>query len=352
MEPDKNRKTPLEKIYEWGDKINKWLKSAKKFENIKVISIGNITAGGTGKTPAAIYFAKILQSESFKTAILTRGYGGSKSSEGAELTDGKQIFLTAEESGDEPMLLANNLPDIPIGVGRNRFEMGNHLLSKHDINLFLLDDGFQHYALHRDVDVVLIDGTNPFGNGHLLPHGILREPIEELQRADIIIISKSDLVEDATLEELSNYLKKISGNQFIFYASHTPTCLVKISKKMKKSEKKLTTIKNESVWALSGIGNHGAFEKTLHKLGTTSVKNITFRDHHNYSEKDIASILKRVQEYDFVITTEKDYIKLRKFEKQFSKLKNFYYLKIEFKIIDHEILLKEGLKAKLLTGKI
>lgn len=131
------------------------------------------------------------------------------------MSDGSRIYMTPEESGDEPYLIASNLPGIITAIGRRRFHMGKILSEKYHVNLFLLDDAFQHYALERDIDIVLIDATNPFGNGHLLPNGILREPVSALKRSDIIIITKSDLISPGALESLKKQLVELSGHDHI-----------------------------------------------------------------------------------------------------------------------------------------
>lgn len=199
---------PLEKIYELGDRVNKAISKPKKIKNIPVISIGNLTTGGTGKTPATIYFVKMLQEMNLKPAILTRGYGGTIYREGGILSDGKTMLLTERESGDEPYLLAVNLPGVPIAVGKNRYENGLKLARLFPIDVFVLDDGFQHYGLGRVMDIVLIDATNPFGNGHVLPHGTLREPVEALKRSDTVILTKSSLISEETKTELIEKNKK------------------------------------------------------------------------------------------------------------------------------------------------
>lgn len=348
---------PLELIYQFGDRLNKNMKKPRALKNAKVLSIGNITTGGTGKTPATIYFASALQNEDYKIGILSRGYGGTLSKENNILSDGKNIFLDSTESGDEPYLLAVNLAGIPIGVGRKRYESGLLLQEKFDTSLFILDDGFQHYALERDVDIVLVDATNPFGNRHTLPNGILREPLDALKRSDIVIITKADVAASTKVEELAKELKELSGHEMIFRSSHRPVGFIKLPREYsiqgskKQKLQKLDIIKNESVWALSAIGNHRAFEFTLKQLGASDVENITFRDHYEYTKNDIDNILKRVEPYDFLITTEKDWVRLQKFSDAFSELKNFYYLKVNFEIMQNEVLLKEGLKAKLMAGK-
>ncbi|MES0490266.1 MAG: tetraacyldisaccharide 4'-kinase [Leptospirales bacterium] len=340
-------RSPLESLYQLGDKVNKWMKSPGKIGNKKIISIGNLTTGGTGKTPAAIYICKLLESLGVKPAILTRGYGGTIYKEGGILSDGKSLLLSEVESGDEPYLLAMNLPGVPIAVGRRRHQNGLGVDQKFNPDVYVLDDGFQHYALHRDLDIVLIDAVNPFGNGHILPHGTLREPLSALQRSHVLILTKSDLIEPEKKEQLLKKLAKISGHDNIFEATHSPTGLVKLpvsymnepNKKIKLES--LSMIKNSSCWALSGIGNHRAFEKTIANLGASEVRNISYRDHHRYSEKDILSILKRAGENELLLTTEKDWIRMQYFSDSLAQLKKFYFLKIEFKIQSKEKKLRD-----------
>lgn len=346
----------MEHLYYLGDKINKAMKKSVKLEKAKVVSIGNVSTGGTGKTPATVYFAELLKSEDYRIGILSRGYGGTLVKKGAVISDGKKIFYSAKDSGDEPALLAENLPGVPVAVGQKRSDSGKLLQKKYKCNLFLLDDGFQHYALHRDVDIVLIDATNPFGNGHLLPHGILREPLDALRRSDIIILTKTNQATPAELENLEAKLKELSGHQMIFLASHKPEGFVRLpddGQPFNRSiSKKLSLVKKKKIWAFSGIGSHRSFENTLFALGAAEVQSISFRDHHSYSEKDVENILRRVDPDEILITTEKDWVKLREYSEQFKSLKNFYYLKIGFHIEKNEILLREGLKAKILAGKV
>lgn len=345
----------LERLYRLGDRINRLLKKAREIPQAKVVSIGNITTGGTGKTPAVIYFAQILKKEGYSVGVLSRGYKGKQTKLGAILSDGMNIFLSPQESGDEPYLLAVNLPQIPVAVGRNRMAQALKLQENYGINCFILDDGFQHYALKRDVDIVLIDATNPFGNGHLLPNGILREPVEALKRSDIVILTKCDLAPQKNVEDLTRQVKEISRHELIFRAVHKPIGLIKLPTEYglgkENKIKKCQILKEKKVWALSALANSRSFETTLQNLGVQEVMPITYRDHHNYTPKDVENILQRIKPNDFLVTTEKDWVKLEQYSAEFSHLKNFYYLKIEFQILENEFLLKEGLKAKILAGK-
>lgn len=156
-----------------------------------ILSIGNITAGGTGKTPAVIMIARWAKAQGYRVAVLSRGYGG-KIKKGAQLvSDGKDILLSPEISGDEPWLIANSLNDVPVVCSPSRYLAGMNAKSRFDTNFFILDDGFQHIGLERDLDIVLADAESPFGNTHMLPWGPLREPLSGLRRADIMVFTRA-----------------------------------------------------------------------------------------------------------------------------------------------------------------
>ena len=161
-----------------------------------IISIGNITVGGTGKTPMTIYVAQVVKNLGYKVAIISRGYKGKAEKIGGIVSDGKGLLMTPENAGDEPYLMANRLKDVQVIVGKNRFDAGRLAIRKFDPDVIVLDDGFQHLMLQRDLDMVLLDYHRPFGNGHLLPRGVMREPVSALLHADAIILTKSDTRND------------------------------------------------------------------------------------------------------------------------------------------------------------
>lgn len=347
-------RNPLENLYQIGDKINKMIKKPRSIGDARIISIGNITTGGTGKTPMTQWLSTLLKNSGYQPAILTRGYGGTIYKTGAMLSDGKEIYLSEVESGDEPYLLAVNLPGVPVAVGRERYNNGVMLSEKFDVDFFILDDGFQHYALQRELDIVLIDATRPFGNGHIIPLGNLREEPDALSRSGVIVITKSNLISEEDLSALREKLKSYAGHNRIYSSMHTPKALVKAPADYGPGERpdwrieRLAMLKNQKVWALSGIGNHRAFEETLKKLGVSEVKGISFRDHHRYSESDIDSILKRVSPNDFLITTEKDWIRLRYFREKLQVLKKFYFMPIELTFAPGELdQIREDLRVSL-----
>lgn len=343
---------PLEKLYSLGNRLHRGMTKSVRIPGAKILSIGNITTGGTGKTPATIYFSKLLRAEFPNQTVLSRGYGGRLSHETNLLSDGFRLLLDSDDSGDEPYLMAVNLPGVKVAVGRNRLKNAQRIVKDFGSTLFLLDDGFQHYRIGRDADVVLIDATNPFGSGKLLPQGILREPVENLNRASVIVLTKADLVSLPILDDLRERIQKISGLSHIFTSRHASRGLVKIPHAYSPQEKvhivATDILKHETVWALSAIANSRAFEEMLRRVGAETVEQISFRDHHDFSERDIDMIISRVKPYDLLVTTEKDYVRLRKHIERLRIFKQFYYLKIEFEILENEILLKEGLKGRLL----
>lgn len=343
---------PLEKLYSFGNRIHRRMTKTVSLTGAKVLSIGNITTGGTGKTPATIYFSKLMRSEFPNQAVLSRGYGGKLSHQANLLSDGYHLLMSSDDSGDEPYLMAVNLPGVRVAVGKNRMRNAERLLKEHGTNFFLLDDGFQHYRIGRDADVVLIDATNPFGSGKLLPQGILREPVESLSRASAIVLTKTDLIAHSALQDLRANLARISGLSHIFISRHAVKGLVKIpheyTPQAPANIQSTEILRHESIWTLSAIANSRAFDEMLRREGAENITPISFRDHHDFTERDIEMILSRVRPYDLVITTEKDYVRLRKHADALSGLRQFYYLKIDFEVLENEILLKEGLKARLI----
>jgi len=268
-----------------------------------VISVGNITVGGTGKTPLVMALAKVLGERGVPIAILSRGYKGRKASE-AVVSDGQKILLTPEESGDEPQLMARSLRGVPILIGRDRFEAGQIALKRFGIRGFLLDDGYQHLQLHRDLDILLVDSQIGFGNGHLLPRGILREPISNLRRAHLFLITK---VEDPrTCQPLRAKLHEIHPQAEIYHSHYEPLGLIGPEGQWDV----VHVLKGKKALAFSGVGNPGYFTSLLKKCGMEVVKEEIFPDHYSYTARDLTFIGETVNKIDYLVTTEKDFIKL------------------------------------------
>jgi tetraacyldisaccharide 4'-kinase len=280
-----------------------------------VISVGNITVGGTGKTPFVIYLSEKLSKNS-KVGILSRGYGNQRN-------------LAAD---DEAFPLPDNVVRV---IAQNRITGGAELIEKYATKTIILDDGFQHLRLKRDVNFVTIDATNPFGNGWVLPGGILREPLSSLNRADIFVITHSDLVTRDQLSLLESELNRY--NKKVIKTIHKPQHLVKINQAQKTIE--LSEIRNKNAWGFCGIGNPYQFRKTLELLCNTTGFSI-FPDHYYYSENDLIRIFQNAKnaEARFIITTEKDAVRLHGMKTPDDI--PLYYLKINIEIIGEDDIIK------------
>ncbi|MBI5887665.1 MAG: tetraacyldisaccharide 4'-kinase [Deltaproteobacteria bacterium] len=269
----------------------------------KVISIGNITAGGSGKTPMAIHVAGLLKKRGERVTVLSRGYG--RASSGVlTVSDGKNILLGPREAGDEPYLMATRLKGVPVVVGEDRAEAGLFAIRKFNPACIILDDGFQHLRLERDLNILLVDAQAGFGNGFLLPRGILREPLSAVKRASITMVKGSGLG-DNTADIIHR-----SGKSVVKF-NYKPNCLTHLSGNQTLP---LTSLKGKRVIAIAGIANPESFFSTLRRLNAEIVKTIIFPDHHAYSKADILKIealKKAAPDADIIITTEKDGVKLK-----------------------------------------
>ncbi|MFH1102356.1 MAG: tetraacyldisaccharide 4'-kinase [Pseudomonadota bacterium] len=276
-----------------------------------VISIGNITLGGTGKTPMVVYMAKFITRLGFRAAVLSRGYRGLSEKTGGVVSDGLSIRMTPEESGDEPYMLAGRLTGIPVLVGRDRYAMGKRAIREFATEVLILDDGFQHTALFRDLDLVLLDSRALFGNGHLFPRGILREPVSALRRADALIITKIDPAErhEADFGEL----KKRGGfeGKPIFRSLHTPFFYRLTGRKPAKCDP--SHVYGKKIVAFSGIAQNADFRDTLERYGCKIASFHPFADHHPYTDAELEHIWQDAKEAfaEFVVTTEKDYSRIQ-----------------------------------------
>jgi len=324
--------TLFELLYFLGYSIKKgYVAMNQKRLPHQVISIGNITLGGTGKTPATIALAREAKQRGYRPCILTRGYKG-KAEGPCFVSRGERPLLNADEAGDEALLMAEKLGDIPVVKGKNRYEAGmfslSSLPSALQPDMFLLDDGFQHWALFRDKDIVLIDSSVPFGNRRMLPFGTLREPIKEIQRADIIVITKTDLNRNqhTTVDDLIKELKKYNPDVPIFLAEHSPETFITAKGKTFSLEQ----AKGKRVFAFCGIGNPDSFRETLLSAGLQIKGFLAYRDHHRYSAGDMQSIKDNAErtESEWIVTTEKDIMRLR----SFSMPENLVSLAIEFTV--------------------
>jgi len=280
-----------------------------------VISVGNITLGGTGKTPFVNYIARYLKREDRSVVILTRGYGR-KSTERRIINDPRkdaQSPSTASylEFGDEPFMLARAMPEVPIIIDKNRYESGKLAEQELNADVLLLDDGYQHLALERDLNILLLDATDPFGGLEMVPFGRLREPLYGLKRADVVIITRADKAFDQA--QTLAIIKYCCGDKvpvMYFYSTITHLRLLATGDIYDASE-----FVGWNVVAMCGIGNPQAFSEDLLQIGMNITAESFFPDHHAYSQEDVDTILQTARDTgaDAIITTEKDAVRLEGF---------------------------------------
>ena len=273
----------------------------------RVISIGNITLGGTGKTPTAIYLAQLFQNKGIPPVVLSRGYKAQNSAATAVVSDGTTTFMDANKAGDEPFLLSQALPGVPVIIGADRAVSGHFACKEFSPEVVILDDGFQHQRIKRDVDIVLIDLHHGFGNGHLLPRGILREPVSSLSRASLFLLTKQ--MGSGSDEELKEQIRRFNPDAPIFH-THYKVCSVRNLTEQK--EVPLNHLQGKKVLALSGIGNPHYFSFLLKQSGILVTEEWTLPDHHDYTEKDTARVRDYLSCVDYIVTTAKDSCKMNR----------------------------------------
>ena len=287
---------------------------------IQVISIGNVTAGGTGKTPVTEIFARTLAAEGRKVAILSRGYRRREAPLWQRLftqvvepplvvSAGKHVLLDSEKGGDEPYMLAANLPGVAVVVDRNRVKAGRYAIKRLGCDTIILDDGFQYQKLKHSIEVVLVDSTNPFGNGNMLPRGILRESARHLKRADIIFLTKCRGDVSAVREEVRRYNRTAE----IVECNHAPKSLKDV---WSREEFPLDWLKGKTTCTLSGIASPKGFENSLRHLGAKVVWCERYADHHRYDASAGLYALNRTADMgaDALVTTEKDAVRFPRLE--------------------------------------
>ncbi|MBB6429675.1 tetraacyldisaccharide 4'-kinase [Algisphaera agarilytica] len=261
------------------------------------ISVGNITAGGTGKTPMVIELVRRLQAMGHQPAVLMRGY--------------EPAGLESKKGSDEAAVLRGSLGgDVPVMANPSRIDGARDVLAdRPEVSVFVLDDGFQHRRAHRDLNLVLVDASVPFGFGRVLPRGLLREPIGNLKRADQVIVTRADRVDPDELAELDQRIERLTGRPPLAHARHHWA-------NMRQGYKDLPVeyLANKTVLGCSGVGNPSDFEKSMREVAGKCVGHIVFEDHRNYNRTDISGVFHTAEERgaDAVIITEKDWVKWRK----------------------------------------
>ncbi len=296
-------------FYALGQRVRAGLYRRKIFRtrrlNCRVISIGNLTLGGTGKTPTVMRVADTLRRQGFKPAILSRGYGGRSRKSVNVVNDGQQTLLLPEQAGDEPVMMARRLKDIPVLTGRSRYETGKYAIEQLGADVLILDDGYQHLPLHRDLNILLCDATRPFGNGVVFPAGELREPLTAMDRADLICLTRcrgndpTDRIDGFNRKQVPVIQTGLRVQSVIALSSGV--------------ESGIETIQHQPVAAFCGIAHPSDFFQSLEQVPVHIAKQNTFPDHHDYSADDLKAIENRAQQAaaKMIVTTEKDAVKLK-----------------------------------------
>jgi len=311
-----------------------------------VVVVGNLTVGGTGKTPVVEKFAKALRDRGRKVAILSRGYKSkapplwkkfwyalTHTSEPPPriVSDGQSVLLDSEQAGDEPFMLARNLPGVIVLVDKNRVKAGAFAIRKFGCDTLVLDDGFQYLSLKGRLNLLLVDKTNPFGNGSMLPRGILREPIKHLKRASYVFLTKSNGQRDPDLERL---IEEHNPGVDIIECAHRPQYLQRfgVAHDAPEGREPLGFLKGRRVFAFSGIATPESFEKFLRDLGALLVGRERFLDHYRYEPEDIAQLfaLAQAERAECLVTTEKDAVRIDASAAQPLPL---HYLRLEIDIL-------------------
>src|SRR2546421_1009131 len=336
----------LSKVFQLAIKFRRFLYNVRILRDstlgVQVIAIGNLTVGGTGKTPVVEKFARELRDQGRNVAILSRGYR-SKPTPFHEwllnkalfrddttpprvVSDGKSLVLDSEMAGDEPYMLASNLKDVVVLVDKDRVKSGRYAIEKFGCDTLLLDDGFQYWKLRgRRLDIVLIDRHEPFGNERLLPRGTLREPPSHLARASTIFITKSD----GKTEELRKRIAQVNPSAGIIECIHHPLYLEDV---FTGQQIGLEFFKGRKVASLSGIAQPESFEKSLVKLGAELVYAKRFADHHRFTQQEILNAINRSKkrQAEAIITTQKDAVRFPKLDRRDLAI---YFMRVEIKIV-------------------
>tara|TARA_Y100000589_G_scaffold125994_1_gene120068 strand:+ start:311 stop:1486 length:1176 start_codon:yes stop_codon:yes gene_type:complete len=337
----------LSKVFLIIVKGRRWLYEARIIRDhplgVQVITVGNLTVGGTGKTPVVEKFARVLTDQGRKVAILSRGYR----SKPPPLTkrwknkillqdeivpprvvsDGKSLLLNSEDAGDEPYMLASNLKDVVVLTDKDRVKSGRYAIEQFGCDTLLLDDGFQYWKLAgRRRDIVLVDAQQPFGNEHLLPRGTLREPPEHIRRADTIFITKSD----GETAGLRARIRKHNPSAGIIECVHWPLFFEDVFNPDQREQ--IGWLKGKKVATLSGIAQPESFEQSLLQQGADLVYTKRFADHHRFNQQEILNTINRAKKRraEVILTTQKDAVRFPKIDRRDLPI---FYMRVEIKIL-------------------
>jgi len=336
----------LSKIFKVAVKFRRFLYNVRILRDstlgVQVIAIGNLTVGGTGKTPVVEKFARELQDAGRHVAILSRGYRSKPPPLGKRLmnkllfredrtpprivSDGKSLLLDSDTAGDEPYMLASNLKDVVVLVDKDRVKAGRYAIEHFGCDTLLLDDGFQYWKLRgRRRDIVLIDCQQPFGNGRLLPRGTLREPLSHLARASTIFITKSD----GKTEDLRKRIAEHNPTAAVIECIHHPLYFEDVFTGERMG---IDFLAGKPVASLSGIAQPESFEKSLIKLGAELVYSKRFADHHRFTQQEVLNAINRgkKRQAKIIVTTQKDAVRFPKVDRRDIPI---LFMRVEIKIL-------------------
>lgn len=299
----------------------------------KVISVGNITLGGTGKTSLVELIAGYLRDNGHKVAILSRGYKRKRK-------DDEPGFVGYGTMGDEPYMLSVNLRDVPVVVDPDRIRAANRAVREYGVDTVVLDDGFQQWRIKKDLEIVTIDAVNPFGNRRLLPRGILRQPLSSLASAQVFVLTKTNL--GPPRDEIKLFLNRINPQGSVFESVHMPVGFYELGDSEVLLD--INILRGRTVTVISGIGDPASFENLIRNLGITVGLSFKFPDHYHYTRKDLQDIIEQSHKkhIGIIVTTQKDAIRINPQVLQY-KPPAIYVLRIKLKIVNDE----EGFYSRL-----
>lgn len=339
----------LSHFYLFAVNFRNWLYDHRILKSVKlsrpVISVGNITVGGTGKTPCVMMLAQMLQKNGYKPAVISRGYGGRHQGRVQVVSDGANVLLDSEAAGDEPFLMARKLRGIPVITGAKRKMTGAVAIDQFGANVLICDDAMQHRQIYRDMDLILFDSRDLNKDQHVLPLGKLREPIAQLKRADAVILTRTDEAKqtDSKIEKLL-----IAENIPVFRSIHHPQDIMSADESV---QQPVSVLNGKKVFAFCGIGHPGSFEKTLLSTGAQILSFVVFPDHHRFREKELKKLKTDFIQSgaDYLVTTEKDAARI---QVSSDLLKDLFILQIAMKMQPSERLLENFMIGKLKSCQV
>jgi tetraacyldisaccharide 4'-kinase len=317
-------------LFWWDKKRTK----AVKLDNSIVWSVGNLSVGGTGKTPFTLYLIDLaLKNIGLEIYVLSRGYGGNKSNEGMEVLPTSK----PENSGDEPFLIKKNYPESRVLIGKNRSKSFEKFATKSEaLKFVILDDGFQHHAITRDHDFVLIDAENGLGNGRVFPSGKLRESEEALSRANSVVFTKVKDVNRYKVNAIKDKLEKKYTHLDFYYFNYLPVCFTNLMGQTLSLEE----MKYRDVYLFSGIANPESFRDTVKPYCRTILGERIFPDHYNYTETDLANLYSELKSGTVLLCTEKDFVKLTHLQ-NIHKYSGIYYMVMKGSLEEEQLFISK-----------